>query len=70
MRLAPQLASCAKVLGMRGLEFIPTDDDDGDIFAFTMPERHDADLRQVLLDDEDWYYGDPYEDYLADDYWE
>jgi predicted nucleotidyltransferase len=54
---------------MRGLELIPTDDDDGDIFAFTMPERHDDELRQNLTDDEDWYYGDPGEDYLADDYW-
>lgn len=56
---------------MRGLELIPTDDDDGDIFAFTLPERHDDELRQALIDDEDWYYNDPWEDdYLSDDYWD
>lgn len=35
-----------------------------------MPERHDLELRGELLQAEDDYYGDPYEDYLADDYWE
>lgn len=55
---------------MRGLELIPTDDDDGDIFEYTMPERRDPELRQALLSAEDDYYGDWHEDYLADEYWQ
>lgn len=60
---------CAKLLDMRGLELIPADDDDGDIFEYTMPERHDPELQQDLLQAEEDYYGDPFEDYLADEYW-
>lgn len=70
MRLAPRRRSYAKVLDMRGLEFIPTDDDDGDIFEFTMPERQSYELQEDLERNAEYYYGDPYEDYLADDYWE
>jgi len=56
---------------MRGLEHIPTDTDDGDIFEYTMPERHDPALRSDLEQAEEDYYYYPYaDDYLSDDYWE
>lgn len=55
---------------MRGLELIPNDDDDGDIFEYTMPERHEYGLQEDLERNAEYYYGDPHEDYLADDYWE
>jgi hypothetical protein len=55
---------------MRGLELLPTDSDDGDIFELTIPERHDSELCHELdWIAEDYYYG-PREDYLADEYWE
>jgi hypothetical protein len=54
---------------MRGLELLPADDDDGDIFEFTLPERHSPGLWEDLEDNAEYYYGDPGEDYLADEYW-
>lgn len=49
---------------MRGLELIPTDDDDGDIFAFTMPERHEYALQEDLdRNAADYWYPD-------DSYWD
>lgn len=56
---------------MRGLELLPTDTDDGDIFEFTMPERHDAALAgQLDHEADDYYNGYSDEDYLADEYWD